>query len=266
MTTTDPTAVIAQLRAAGCVFAEDEARLLTAAAARTGTAVEVLVAQRVTGTPLEHLLGWAEFHQLRVTVTPGVFVPRQRTTFLVDRAIELIRAGTGHRIVDLCCGSGAVGMAVTTIATAEGHAVTLTAADIDPVAVACARRNLGPLGATVYTGDLFEPLPEELSGHIDILLCNAPYVPSAMIERMPPEARDHEPRAALDGGDDGLDIIRRVTADAIAWLAPGGHLLVETSRRQSPLVLARMIDHGLISRVAESDDRDATVVIGTRPQ
>nr|WP_324198773.1 putative protein N(5)-glutamine methyltransferase [Nocardia amamiensis] len=261
------TDVVAQLRAAGCVFAEEEARLLIAAAAETGAAVEALVAQRVQGTPLEHVLGWAVFHGLRVAVSPGVFVPRQRTVFLVDRAVELVRARTGHPvIVDLCCGSGALGMALATIVAAEGRTVTLAAADVDPVAVECARRNLTPLGAPVYQGDLFEALPEELRGCIDILLCNTPYVPSAMIAQMPPEARDHEPRTALDGGSDGLDIFRRVAADAPAWLAPGGHLLVESSEDQAPLALAVLSEHGIVGDVAESGEHYATVVIGTRPR
>ncbi|WP_330229944.1 putative protein N(5)-glutamine methyltransferase [Nocardia sp. NBC_00508] len=260
------TDVVAQLRAAGCVFAEDEARLLIAAAAETGAALPALVAQRVTGTPLEHVLGWAEFHGLRVAVSPGVFVPRQRTAFLVDQAVELIRTRTGHpMVVDLCCGSGALGLAAATIVAAEGRTVTLAAADLDPVAVECARRNLTPLGAPVYQGDLFEALPEELRGCIDILLCNTPYVPSAMIAQMPPEAREHEPRTALDGGSDGLDTFRRVATDSSAWLASGGHLLVESSEEQAPLALAILSKHGLAGRVAESGEHYATVVIGTRP-
>ncbi|MEU2037421.1 putative protein N(5)-glutamine methyltransferase [Nocardia niwae] len=259
--------VVARLRAAGCVFAEDEARLLAAAAAETGVALESLVAQRVAGSPLEHVLGWAEFHGLRVAVSPGVFVPRQRTVFLVDSAVELIRERSGHPVVvDLCCGSGALGLAAARTAAGEGRAVTLAAADIDPIAVECARRNLTPLGAPVYEGDLFEPLPDELRGCIDILLCNTPYVPSEMIARMPPEARDNEPRVALDGGPDGLDVFRRVAAEAADWLSPGGHLLVEAGEDQAPIALAVLAEHGLAGRVASSEEHYATVVIGTRPR
>ncbi|WP_405165188.1 putative protein N(5)-glutamine methyltransferase [Nocardia sp. NBC_01499] len=260
------TDVVAALRAAGCVFAEDEARLLTAAAAETGADLDALVAQRVCGTPLEHLLGWAEFHGLRVTVAPGVFVPRQRSAFLVEAAAELARTRERHPVVvDLCCGSGALGLGLATMLAAEHIQVTLAAADIDPVAVDCARRNLTPLGAPVYQGDLFEPLPEELRGCIDILLANTPYVPSEMIARMPPEARDYEPRTALDGGPDGLDIFRRVAEGARNWLAPGGHLLVESSEAQASVAIAVLAEHGLTGRVAESEELNATVVIGTRP-
>ncbi|MEV4128195.1 putative protein N(5)-glutamine methyltransferase [Nocardia sp. NPDC049707] len=258
--------VVAQLRAAGCVFAEDEARLLTAAAAQTGADLADLVAQRVSGTPLEYLLGWTEFRGIRVAVTSGVFVPRQRTAFLVDQAAELARVMPAQPVVvDMCCGSGALGLALATTLAAEGRPIELAAADIEPTAVECARRNLTPIGAHVYEGDLFEPLPRALCGRIDILLANTPYVPSEMISRMPPEARDHEPRIALDGGPDGLDIFRRVVAAARTWLAPGGHLLVESSQAQARPAITVLTTHGFTGRIAESDEHYATVVIGTKP-
>ncbi|WP_431968818.1 putative protein N(5)-glutamine methyltransferase [Nocardia sp. bgisy134] len=258
--------VAAQLRAAGCVFAEDEARLLIGAADETGSDLNSLVAQRVSGTPLEHLLGWAEFRGLRVAVGPGVFVPRQRTVFLVEEALALAGAvGSAPTVVDLCCGSGALGLALATALIAEGRTVELAAADIEPAAVACALRNLDPLGAAVYQGDLFEPLPGDLRGRVDILLANTPYVPSGHIAGMPPEARDHEPRTALDGGADGLDVFRRVAAEASEWLAPGGHLLVESSPEQSVVAIEILAAHGLTARVAESEEYYATVVVGARP-
>ncbi|PXX59178.1 release factor glutamine methyltransferase [Nocardia tenerifensis] len=260
------TEVVEVLRAAGCVFAEDEARLLAEAAAETGADLGDLVGRRVSGTPLEYLLGWAEFRGLRVAVAPGVFVPRQRSAFLVETAAGLARDRDRHSVVvDLCCGSGALGLALATTMAAERTPMTLAAADIDPVAVDCARRNLTPLGAPVYQGDLFEPLPEELRGCIDILLANTPYVPSGMIARMPPEARDHEPRTALDGGPDGLDVFRRVAEGARSWLSPGGHLLIESSEAQAPVAVEVLAEHGLAGRIAESEEHYATVVIGTRP-
>src|SRR6266699_2552994 len=127
--------IVTRLRAAGCVFAEDEARLLIAAA-RTPAELDAMVGQRVAGLPLEQVLGWAKFCGLRITVAPGVFVPRRRTEFLVRRAAALARPG--DVIVDLCCGAGAIGAALA--AAVDGVAVY--AADIDPAAVRCARQNL----------------------------------------------------------------------------------------------------------------------------
>ncbi|MEV6067083.1 putative protein N(5)-glutamine methyltransferase [Nocardia sp. NPDC052001] len=284
MSTTGIDTLIARLRTAGCVFAEDEAALLIAAAT-DDEQLETLVERRIAGFPLEHLLGWAEFRGLRVAVAPNVFVPRQRTGFLVEQAIALgramIRTASADRndetkdvtlsssepmtVLDMCCGSGALGMAFAIEAAAEGIRVDLTATDIEPAAVACARTNLAPLGARVVEGDLFTPVPTELRGRVRILLANTPYVPSAAIASMPPEARDHEPRVALDGGADGLDVLRRIAAVATDWLAPGGHLLVEESEAQAPRAVQLMRDHGLHARIAEDDELGATVVIGTRP-
>ncbi|MCM6772265.1 putative protein N(5)-glutamine methyltransferase [Nocardia sp. CDC159] len=257
----DIDSLVARLRAVGCVFAEDEAHLLTAAASSEAE-LEDLVAQRIRGVPLEHLLGWAEFRGLRVAVAPGVFVPRRRTEFLVEQAVS--RACAPAVVLDLCCGSGALGLAVATELTAARIPVELVAADIEPAAVACARRNLARFDATVCHGDLFAPLPADQAGRITLLLANTPYVPTEEVSHMPPEAREHEPRSALDGGTDGLDVVRRVAAEAAHWLAPGGHLFVETSRTQAPTAARVFTDHGLTPTIAESDEGYATVVIGTR--
>ncbi|MFJ4654994.1 putative protein N(5)-glutamine methyltransferase [Nocardia sp. NPDC088792] len=268
MSAPDTDTLVARLRAAGCVFAEDEAALLLGAATDAAH-LESLVVQRIAGYPLEHLLGWAEFRGLRVGVAAGVFVPRQRTGFLVEQAVALGRAGTAADrtlvALDLCCGCGALGLAFATEAAVAGLRVELTAADIEPAAVACARTNLAALGASVYEGDLFDAIPVDLAGRVDILLANTPYVPSAEIARMPPEARDHEPRVALDGGADGLDILRRIAAVAPEWLAPGGQLLVEESEEQASAAAEIMRRHGLVARIAEDEELGATVVIGTRP-
>jgi release factor glutamine methyltransferase len=264
--------IVTRLRAAGCVFAEDEGRLLVSAA-RTPADLDAMVDQRVAGAPLEHVIGWAEFCGLRITVDPGVFVPRRRTEFLVRQAVDLARPAASpagpapasdHRqvvVVDLCCGSGAVGAA---LAAALGQ-IELHATDVDPAAVACARRNVAAAGAQVYEGDLYEPLPATLRGRVDILAANVPYVPTEEIGLLPPEARVHEPRVALDGGADGLDVLRRVSAAAPLWLTPGGRLLFETSKRQAAQAVAAVARDGLIPRVASSDELDATVVIATRP-
>ena len=257
--------VVAALRGAGCVFAEEEAALLREAAPTSG-ALQRLVAQRVDGEPLEYLLGWAEFRGLRVGVDPGVFVPRQRTAFLVDEAVAATAAGPGaHRtVVDLCCGSGALGLAAAGSLRANGATVDLVAADIDVAAVACARRNLEPVGGEVFHGDLCSALPDALLGHIDLLLANTPYEPTAMIAHMPPEARDHEPRTALDGGADGLDVLRRLAGQAARQLAPGGVLLVEISTAQRDSAAAIVAAAGLLPSVAYSREYDATVLHGAR--
>ncbi|HEY1915603.1 MAG TPA: putative protein N(5)-glutamine methyltransferase [Streptosporangiaceae bacterium] len=271
--------VVSKLRAAGCVFAEDEARLLVAAA-RTPGELDAMVERRASGLPLEQVVGWAEFCGRRVGVDPGVFVPRRRTEFLVQEAVRLARAFPARRpvaptgeagsvvVVDLCCGSGAVGLAVAAGLRAAGAgAVELHAADIEPAAVACARRNAAAaeaIGARVYQGDLYEPLPDGLRGRVNVLTANVPYVPSEEVALLPAEARDHEPRVALDGGADGLEVLRRVAAKAPYWLAPGGVLLTESSERQAEQAAAVLTASGLSAEVAHSDEWFATVVTGIR--
>src|SRR3954471_4519436 len=250
--------VVRRLRAAGCVFAEDEARLLLAEG-RTPEDLERLVARRVAGEPLEHVLGWAEFAGLRIAVATGVFVPRRRTEALVEEAARL--AAPGAVVVDLCCGSGALGVALA--CALDG--VELHAADVDPAAVACARVNVGRVHGRAYAGDLYAALPPTLRGRVDLLLANVPYVPRDAIALMPPEARLHEARIALDGGEDGLAVARRVIAEAPEWLARGGSLLFETSARQAAAAVAAVGTAGLSARVVADDDRGATVVVGTAP-
>ncbi|MFF1868965.1 putative protein N(5)-glutamine methyltransferase [Kitasatospora herbaricolor] len=252
-------ALVTRLRAAGCVFAEDEARLLRSAATTPGE-LAAMVERRASGLPLEHVIGWAEFSGLRIAVDGGVFVPRRRTEFLIERAVALARPGA--LVVDLCCGSGALGAA---LAAALGGPVELHAADIDPAAVRCARRNIAAAGGRAYQGDLFDPLPAALRGRVDLLLANVPYVPTEEVELLPAEARLHEARVALDGGVDGLDVLRRVTAEAVHWLAPGGRLLFETGEHQVPGAVQTVEAGGLVAEVAECEERYAVVVTGTRP-
>ncbi|MDF2711260.1 MAG: HemK family modification methylase [Nonomuraea muscovyensis] len=268
----DLATIVTRLRAAGCVFAEDEARLLLSTARDPGD-LDAMVERRVAGLPLEHVLGWAEFHGLRIAVDTGVFVPRRRSEFLADQATALARAALGARgtagdgtrrpvvLVDLCCGTGAL---AAVLAAAVGRC-ELHAVDIDPAAVRCARRNLAAAGGHVHEGDLYEPLPDALRGRVDVLIASPPYVPTEAIGLLPPEAREHEPLVALDGGADGLDVVRRVVAQAPRWLAPGGHLLVETSERQALPAAEAIARAGLTPRIATSGDLHATAVIGTAP-
>jgi release factor glutamine methyltransferase len=272
------TDVVARLRAAGCVFAEEEAALLTGAAG-TPAELDAMVARRANGEPIEQVVGWADFCGLHIFVNPGVFVPRRRSEFLVSVAVALVRSRSASAgppvIVDLCCGTGALGVAVARKLGGSGRSAgslaaeprnqELHAADLDPAAVACARRNVEPVGGRVYEGDLFGALPVSVRGRVDVLICNAPYVPTTEIAFMPAEARDHEAVMALDGGTDGLAILRRVAAEAHAWLAPGGVLLVETSERQAASMTAVMTAAGLAGEVHEDDDWGATVITGRAP-
>ncbi|MFC5494533.1 putative protein N(5)-glutamine methyltransferase [Nocardioides caricicola] len=242
-----PDLLAATLRAAGCVFAEDEAALLLREAT-DAAALTSMVERRVAGEPLEQVVGFAEFCGLRIAVAPGVFVPRQRSAALVRRAARGLRAG--DVVVDLCCGTGALGAALASAVPG----IDVHAADVDPAAVACARRNL----ERVHEGDLYDALPRDLCGRVDVIVANAPYVPTAAIATMPPEARDHEHRVALDGGADGLDVQRRVIDGAPDWLADGGRLLVESSDRQAPVSAALMTAAGLDAVI------DGQAVVGTR--
>lgn len=250
--------LVERLRAAGCVFAEDEARLLTEHA--DGDRLERLVARRVAGEPLEHLLGVVEVDGLSLAVAPGVFVPRTRTALLVRETVRLARERPGSVVLELCCGIAPV---ATHVARHVPGARVL-AAEIDESAAACARRNLGSAGE-VLVGDLFDAVPDRWRGRIDVVAANAPYVPTDRIATMPPEARDHEPRAALDGGADGVDVHRRIAAGVGPWLGASGVVLVETSARQASSTADALVEAGLVPEVLRDDDLDATVVVARRP-
>ena len=264
-------AITGRLRAAGCVFAEEEAQLLIESAS-SPDALRAMVSERVSGVPLEHVVGWAEFCGLRIAIDPGVFVPRRRSELLARSAAQLCRPGGttprnpprgwpgGTVVVDLACGSGAVGAAIATLAAD----VELHATDIDRAAVACARRNLEPVCGQVYAGDLYEPLPGRLRGRVSVIAANVPYVPTEAVALMPPEARVYEPPVALDGGPDGLDVLRRAAAGAAAWLMPGGHVLIETASGQADTAAAAFAAAGLAATVARDAELGATVVIGRR--
>ena len=162
-------------------------------------------------------------------------------------------------MLDLCCGAGAIGAAIAS----RLPGIDLYAADIDPAAVASARRNLKP--SRVFEGDLFDPLPPALRGRVDILVANTPYVPTDALALMPPEARLHEARLALDGGSDGLDVQRRVAEAARHWLTGGGRLFIESSKEQAAVLAQVFAANGLTPEIAHSEEFYSTVVIGTLP-
>ncbi|MBJ7291462.1 putative protein N(5)-glutamine methyltransferase [Williamsia sp.] len=251
-----PDDIVATLRSAGCVFAEDEAALLIDAAAGPAE-LAAMVSDRVAGRPLEYIVGWVAFGGLRIHVIDGVFVPRSRTRLLATQASELITGGA--TFVEMCCGAAAV----AATASARAPNARIVACDIDPVATDCARRNLPD--AEVFTGDLFDALPDALRGQVDVIAANAPYVPTAAIATMPREAREYEPAFTLDGGPDGLDIARRIVAGAPDWLRSRGHLVIETSTRQAEALCASMVQTGFDARTITDDENGGTVAVGTLP-
>jgi len=264
-TSTRTTQVVGALRAAGCVWAEEEAELLIAHASGVDD-LSTAVAARVRGEPLELILGWAAFRGLRIPVRPHVFIPRRRTEFLAAEAISLVRAIERPVVLDLCCGAGAISAAV--LHEIDGE-ITLWAGDLDPIAVELTRGILDRYGdgraVGVGTGDLFEPLPRSLRGRVDVLVANVPYVPTGQIPLLPNESRMHEPVLTLDGGDDGLAVFRRLLAGAREWLAPGGRVLSEVGRAQVDLARTALTEHGLRAQIHRRDDVDAHVAIGRCP-
>ncbi len=248
--------LVTQLREAGCVFAEEEAAILFAAASDTPE-LSALVARRVAGEPLEQVVGWAEFAGMRIPVTPGVFVPRRRTE-LVARIAERVAPASGT-VVDLCCGAGAIGIAVAT----WREDLTVIAADIDPGAVDLARRALAPLGGNAVMSDMDASLPPELMGSVDVVTSCPPYVPTSQIALMPHEARDHEPRKALDGGKGGARMQARVFRAAARLLVPGGVCVVETSDHVVDATVAAATAAGLAATVEQDDVLGAVVVVAT---
>ncbi len=249
----------ARLAAAGCVHAEEEARLLQEAS-RTPEELESMVARRVAGAPLEHVVGWAAFRGRRFRVDDGVFVPRARSGLLVEEAASLARclAGSGRRVVvvDLCCGVGAIGASVT----AEVPEVVLHATDVDPRAVTCAEANLAVWGGRVHHGDLFDGLPRRLRGRTDLVVSSPPYVPTDEIRLLPTEAREFESTVALDGGPDGLDLVARIARESRQWLAPGGCLAVELAEHQVPGATSALDDLGYRTRAVTTEE--SAVVVG----
>lgn len=258
----DHYAVVDRLRTAGCVYAEEEAALLIQASSDQPGDLDRLVAAREAGQPLEQLLGWVEFCGRRLAVGPDVFVPRVRTELLADHSLSMITSSSlstdGAVLVELCCGVGAV----SAVLQHSGRVGELYAVDMDPQVLPYARRNLAE-SAMILVGDLYDPLPATILGRVDLIVANAPYVPTAAIALMPREARDHEPLVALDGGEDGAELHRRIIADARRWLRPGGHLLIETGRDQSVITAGEMRAYGFQTQTVIDDERDATVVVGT---
>ena len=242
-----PDGVVARLRAAGCVFAEEEARILVEAAADDG-ALESLVARRERGEPLETIVGWVGFAGMRLAVAPGVFVPRQRSARIASAVVSIVSGLAAGRqeapvVVEACCGVAPIAALVA----ARVPSTRIAAFDVDPVAVVTARTNL-PAAATVLVGDGLDVLPTELRGRIDVIAAVPPYVPDGERRLMPHDTFDHESAAAVLGGADGLDAARELLGAAPRWLAPGGRILLELHRSQVPAAAAFARTQGLVTR------------------
>jgi len=195
-------------------------------------ALRGLVARRAHREPMAWILGTKGFHAIDLAVRPGVLVPRPDTETLVDAALALIAEDEEVFVADVGCGSGAVGLAVA-------HArpgVRVYATDLAEEALACTRDNVTRLGleqrVAVLRGDLLAPIPAHRP--IDLVLSNPPYVTTAELAGLAPEVRDHEPRLALDGGRDGLDVIRRLLPEAVRRARRA--VLVEIGHQQGAIV------------------------------
>jgi release factor glutamine methyltransferase len=215
------------------------------------TRLDELVARRLKHEPIQYLLGETEFCGLLLELGPGVFIPRPETETLAERALELGPPGPAT-VLELCAGSGAIACALA----ARRASWTVWAVECSAVAAACARANVRRLAlderVRIREGDLFEPLRGSVAARTaDLVVANPPYLAAPILPTLPAEVRDWEPPGALDGGPDGLDVIRRLLGEAPDWLRPGGRLLVEIGE-----------EHGPAARtLVEADGRYATPVI-----
>jgi release factor glutamine methyltransferase len=225
-----------RLAAAGCVAAAEEAEELLAAAPDRDT-LERWVAARETGVPLAWITGAALFAGQRLTIEPGVYVPRIQSEELARRACARLAASGGPsvRAADLCTGVGAI--AACLAAAVPG--ATVVGVDIDGPAARCAHRN----GVLVVVGDVGTPLR---SGGFDVVTAVAPYVPGHALALLPADVQRYEPRLALDGGDDGLTVVRRVVEDAARLLRTGGWLLLEIGGEQDDALAPVLAQAGFI--------------------
>jgi release factor glutamine methyltransferase len=193
--------------------------------------------RRLSGDCVAWILGRREFRGLNFTVTPEVLVPRPDTETLIEAALEFIDAPGAleqFTLLDLCTGSGAVAISLKH----ERPGVTISASDISPQALALAKTNAQELlGRADMINFIESRLFDCISGFFDLILSNPPYVPSAVLETLAPEVR-REPRIALDGGFDGLDLIRPIIAGAPEHLRQGGMLLLEADPGQMPAITA----------------------------
>ena len=235
-------AAVARLAAAGCVAASEEAAAFVSAAPDE-TTLEAWLQRREQGEPQPWITGRVAFCGLRLHVAPGVFVPRSQTQDLARRAAAVLPEQ--GRAVDLCTGMGAIA-AHLRAQVPTSHVVGV---DVDPRAVGCARRN----GVPAVAADLAAPLRRPGHG-VDVVTAVAPYVPTAEIQLLPSDVQRYEPRHTLDGGADGLALVRRVVAEASRLLRRDGWLLLEVGADQDQGLAPTLAAHGFDVAEAWHDD------------
>jgi release factor glutamine methyltransferase len=238
-----------RLAAAGCIAADAEARELLAEAPDDGT-LESWIARRETGEPLAWIVGATTFCGLRLRVDRGVFVPRPQTEELARRAARLVPPG--GFLADLCTGCGAVAAAVAALANAR-----VVGADLDPVAARCAATN----GVPTVVADLGASFADRA---FDVVAAVAPYVPTDELRLLPADVQRFEPRDALDGGRDGLRVLRRLVDDARRILRSGGWLLTEIGGEQDAAIQPLLRDAGFAAVESWRDEEGAVRGIGAR--
>jgi release factor glutamine methyltransferase len=227
-------------------------------------AYRALIARRAAGEPTQYLTGRREFYGRPFAVDPRVLIPRPETELLVEAVMQAVPKDHALRILDLCTGTGCVGITLAL----ERPAARVVATEISPGAAEVARANATALGAAdrfeVRVGDLFAPVEGEAP--FDVVVANPPYVPTAEMATLSAEVRK-EPAGALDGGDDGLDLIRRIVAGAPRCLVPGGLLALEIGDRQGPAVHSLLEGAGYGSVRIERDlARHDRLALGTHPR
>jgi len=227
------------------------------------TAFREMIRKRAEGMPVAYLVGHREFYSLSFDVTPAVLIPRPETETLVLEALRLLKPLDAPRVLDLGTGSGCIAVSL-----AKQHkAARVTAVDISPAALAVAAGNAAKHGVAdriaFLEGDLFAPVAGQA---FDVIVSNPPYIAHAEFPTLDPGVRDYEPRSALDGGPDGLDVYRRLAAAAAGFLAPGGTILVEVGATQAPAVrelLAAKLEPGPTFKDAAGRPRVVTARRGT---
>ena len=229
-----------------------------------------LLEARARRVPLQHLLGEVEFHAAGIEVEPGVFIPRPETERLVEVVLEEIASESGGapeegRLIDLGTGTGAIPIALL-LSLPEGW--TAGALDRSDRAIALASRNARRNGVnrrlTLHRGDFRDPPAKELQAPADVLVSNPPYIPTDVIPGLMPEVRDHDPRAALDGGPDGLDALRALADSLPSWLKSGGLLAVEIGDEQADSCMELFGPHLVEARIVRDMAGLPRILTGTR--